>query len=319
MALTRLYQFDTGTVLAESDIEGEFDQIYGSALSLVSPLTGNLAAGGFRVTGIGLGAVTDPTVQFTGDTNTGLYSSAADTFDIATGGVRAASFGASFLLNAAPEDARTATVDVAGEIRSTTSGAPAAGIGTGLLFSAESTDENPSSFGEIDFVASDVGVGTEDTYLSILLRAAGAALDEKYRFSSTSGAGFAALFTHAVTADRTYTLPDSDETINRESGTWSDVTSSRALATVYQNTSGKKRRISVYLQGAAADEAGITIQVQSANPPTVEIAVNRNNSLAGAGVSHQAWAATEVPNNHYYRVNRDIGTETLNKWFELDE
>ena len=212
MALTRLYQFDTGTTLTESDIEGEFDQIYGSALSLVSPWTGNMAAGGNLLTGLSLGAVSAPSVSFTGDTNTGIYSSTADTVDVAVGGIRAASFGATFLLNAAPEDARTNSVDVAGEIRSTTSGAPAAGIGVGLLFSAESGDENPSSFGQVEFAATDIGAGSEDTYLSILLRAAGAALDEKYRFSSTSGAGFAALFTHANTVDMTYTLPDADST-----------------------------------------------------------------------------------------------------------
>ena len=212
MALTRLYQFDTGTVLAEADLEGEFDQIYGSSLSLVSPWTGNMAAGGNLLTGLSLGAVSGPSLQFTGDTNTGIYSSAADTVDIATGGVRAASFGASFLFAAVPEDARTNSVDVAGEVRSTTSGVPAAGIGVGLLFSAESADENPSNFGRLDFAASDVTAASEDTYASILLRVAGAALDEKYRFSSTAGSGFAALFTHAVTADRTYTLPDADTT-----------------------------------------------------------------------------------------------------------
>ena len=212
MALTRLYQFDTGTVLAEADIEGEFDQIYGSALSLVSPWTGNMAAGGNLLTGLSLGSVSGPSLQFTGDTNTGVYSSAADTLDIATGGVRAASFGASFLLSAVPEDARTNSVDVAGEVRSTTSGSPAAGIGVGLLFSAESADENPSDFGRLDFAASDIGAGTEDTYASILLRVAGRALDEKYRFGSTAGDGFTAIVTHANTADRTYTLPDADST-----------------------------------------------------------------------------------------------------------
>ena len=220
MALTRLYQFDTGTTLAEADIEGEFDQIYGSSLSLVSPWTGNMAAGGNLLTGLSLGSVSGPSLQFTGDTNTGIYSSAADTVDIATGGVRAASFGATNLVAASPEDARTATVDQAFEIRSTTSGVPAAGIGVGLLFSAESADENPSEFGRLDFAASDIGAATEDTYLSVLLRVAGGALDEKYRFSSTAGSGFAALFTHAVTADRTYTLPDTSGTLGFGGLTW---------------------------------------------------------------------------------------------------
>ena len=65
MALTRLYQFDTGTTLAESDIEGEFDQIYGQALSLISPLTGNLAAGDNDITGVDELGFTDATANAT--------------------------------------------------------------------------------------------------------------------------------------------------------------------------------------------------------------------------------------------------------------
>mgnify|MGYP001608083851 CR=1 FL=1 len=42
MALTRSNEFDTGTTLTEVKIEGEFDQIYANALSLISPLTGAL-------------------------------------------------------------------------------------------------------------------------------------------------------------------------------------------------------------------------------------------------------------------------------------
>ena len=41
MALTRVYEFDTGTALTEAEIEGEFDNIYSNALSLLSPLTGD--------------------------------------------------------------------------------------------------------------------------------------------------------------------------------------------------------------------------------------------------------------------------------------
>ena len=42
MALTRSNEFDTGTTLTEVKIEGEFDNIYSNALSLISPLSGNL-------------------------------------------------------------------------------------------------------------------------------------------------------------------------------------------------------------------------------------------------------------------------------------
>lgn len=88
----------------------------------------------------------------------------------------------------------------------TTSGSPAAGIGTGVLFRSESADEQPSDFGALDFAASDVTAGSEDTYAEVSLRIAGAALAAAYRFAAT--AAFKAIFTHANSADRTYTLPN---------------------------------------------------------------------------------------------------------------
>lgn len=105
-------------------------------------------------------------------------------------------------------DARTNTVNTPLEINAQTTGTPAIGIGTGMVFRAESSDETPSDVGQFEFVASDVGPGSEDTYFQILLRVAGAALSKAYRFIATSA--FAAIFTHANTADRTYRLSDRD-------------------------------------------------------------------------------------------------------------
>jgi hypothetical protein len=105
------------------------------------------------------------------------------------------------------EDSRTNSVatDI---VRATTSGTPAANIGVGTLYQAESADENPSNFGQIEFAASDVTPGSEDTFFQILLRTAGAALAAAYRFVITSA--FKYIFTGAPTADRTITLPDTD-------------------------------------------------------------------------------------------------------------
>lgn len=105
-------------------------------------------------------------------------------------------------------DARTSTVDASLTVGSQTTGSPAAGIGTGILIQAESADEVPSDFGQLEFAASDVGAGTEDTYFQILLRVAGAVLSAAYRFVATSV--FRAIFTHANTADRTYYFPNRD-------------------------------------------------------------------------------------------------------------
>ena len=93
MALTRLTDWNDGDTLTSAALEAEFDNIYNNALSLVSPLTGNLAAGGNIITGLGLGSASAPSLSFTSsDTNTGIYSSAADTVDIAAGGVRVSKF-----------------------------------------------------------------------------------------------------------------------------------------------------------------------------------------------------------------------------------
>ena len=61
MALTRQTEFNTGTLLTESGIEGEFDYIYNNALTLISPLTGNLACGNYNLTGLGHLLFTDNT------------------------------------------------------------------------------------------------------------------------------------------------------------------------------------------------------------------------------------------------------------------
>ena len=93
-------------------------------------------------------------------------------------------------------------------VQHTTSGAPAAGIGTGVLFNSESGDESPSNFGTVAFVADDVTAGSEDTYCLLQNRTAGAALADAYKFKRTGVGG--ALWTQANTAERTYTLPDAD-------------------------------------------------------------------------------------------------------------
>ena len=93
MALTRANDFDTGTVLTETKIEGEYDRIYtNGAGSLSSPRTADFALGAFIITGVGLGSSSAPAVSFNSDADTGIFSSAADTVDITAGSDRSASF-----------------------------------------------------------------------------------------------------------------------------------------------------------------------------------------------------------------------------------
>ncbi len=51
-----------------------------------APMSGNLAMGGQRITGLSAGTVGSPSLQPTGDTNTGIYFPAADEVAIVTGG-----------------------------------------------------------------------------------------------------------------------------------------------------------------------------------------------------------------------------------------
>lgn len=109
------------------------------------------------------------------------------------------------------EDNRTNTVVYPLTVATTTSGTPAANIGTGIKFKAESADESPSDFGALQFGASDVTAASEDTYLSVLIRRAGDALSEAFRWTSTGIHKQTHVF--AGTADRTVTWPDADISI----------------------------------------------------------------------------------------------------------
>ncbi len=157
------------------------------------------------------GTVGAPSLVITGDTDTGIFSDAANIFAIACSGVKAAQFGNFPLISVSPQNARTNSIDqTALTLRSTTSGTPATGIGTAIQFEAESADETPSILGHAGFQFNDVTAGSEDSEFVIFVRAAGAAASAGYGFNKT-GAN-KVVFAHAATADRTVTLPDSDIT-----------------------------------------------------------------------------------------------------------
>lgn len=85
MALSRIKTWGA-EVLLFTDLNAEFDNLINNAMTLLSPWTTNMAAGGYRLTGLGLGAAASPSLQFTGDTDTGIFSSGANTLDLATAG-----------------------------------------------------------------------------------------------------------------------------------------------------------------------------------------------------------------------------------------
>lgn len=97
-------------------------------------------------------------------------------------------------------------------VQHTTSGTPAAGIGTGILFNSESGDESPSNFGVLAYVSDDITAGSEDTFFLLQNRVAGAALADAYKFRRTGASG--SVLTHANTSERTYTLPNANLTFS---------------------------------------------------------------------------------------------------------
>lgn len=158
-------------------------------------------------------------------------------------------------------DSRTNTVDAPLTITSTTSGTPAAGIGTGILLRAESQDENPSDFGQVAFIASDIGSGTEDTYCEIQTRAAGAALASSYRFGRT-GTGIAE-FTHANTATRSYGLPNA--TTNLIGHDTADTLSNKTI-----DSNGTGNVITIH-SGALSTAAGNSV---SSSDTAIDVTMN---------------------------------------------
>ena len=103
-----------------------------------------------------------------------------------------------------------------------------------------------------------------------------------------------------------------------ETGTWSDVTGSRAITTVYQNTSGKKRRVAASIEAASTERQNVRFDVGSANPPTLVAGRNFHES-GSAGNNQTAPFSVEIPNNWYYRVVAVSGVPTVSSWLELDE
>ena len=119
MALSRVTVWCSGQVLTAGDLNGEFNNVLNNALSLISPLTGNLAFGGNSLTGLSAGTVGAPSLAITGDTDTGLYRPAADTPALAGAGadvIRASGIaaGVNYLLVQAAITAVAVTVQATG-------------------------------------------------------------------------------------------------------------------------------------------------------------------------------------------------------------
>ncbi len=253
--ITTLGNIATGTITASGTISG-------TAVSMSGNITsgGILAGASAAITG----AVTAATVTTTGATT-------------------------ATAVNATVEDSRTTTVATPVTITATTSETPAAGIGTGILIKAESADENPCSLGQIDFRATDVAAGSEDTEFVISNRVAGAALAPAYKLRSTGAGTY--IFTGAPTVARTITLPDTDLTLTSATPTFVLVSSqivSSPVASVYFNslsTSYSKYILVMNNVAPSTDSQGLWFRLGTDNATAISGASDytQANAVSGSG------------------------------------
>lgn len=111
------------------------------------------------------------------------------------------------------EDSTTNGVTTALTLRHTTTGTPAASIGTALAFQAESGDEDPADLGTLEMAFDDVTAGSEDATLWAKLRAGGASIARAFGFRNTGAASGYFLFSGVATANRTITIQDASDTL----------------------------------------------------------------------------------------------------------
>ena len=176
--------------------------------------------------GIVAGTAGAPAIHFSGDTNTGVYSPSADVLALATGGVErvrisdagdivVGAMSAARRLHAALDDAVNNATSIVARLTHTTSGTPAAGIGTGLEFEVETSAGNNEVGAAVDAVTTAVGAGAEAFDLVFRLMTAGAVPTEAARIKA--GGGLTVGTSSPITAGTIELGHASDTTVSRHS------------------------------------------------------------------------------------------------------
>jgi len=130
-----------------------------------------------------------PVLAFTGDSNTGIFSSDADSVDISANGTTRLQVTGTAVKSTLPTEVEVTTgttnaVTTALTVESQSSGTPAAGIGVGMDFAVETAADNVEIGAQIEAVTTDVGSDAEDVDLVVNLMEGGAAAAEKFRVAS---------------------------------------------------------------------------------------------------------------------------------------
>tara|TARA_R110000803_G_scaffold55509_1_gene112439 strand:+ start:167 stop:529 length:363 start_codon:yes stop_codon:yes gene_type:complete len=100
--------------------------------------------------------------------------------------------------------------------------------------------------------------------------------------------------------------------------TWTDVTSSRAKDTVYQNTTGKPIMISVTLTTSFTAIGQISVSSSSGSGFVIMARADGGDYYSGsAQTTHEANISLIIPNNIYYKLTGNNSTLALVAWAEL--
>ena len=133
-----------------------------------------------------------PVLAFTGDSNTGIFSSAADSVDISANGATRLQVTGTAVKSTVPTEVEvTATgagteddVITALTVEGQTDQTPAAGIGVGMDFAVETAADNVEIGAQVEAVTTNVTATEEDVDLVVNLMQDGNAAAEKFRIAS---------------------------------------------------------------------------------------------------------------------------------------
>lgn len=100
--------------------------------------------------------------------------------------------------------------------------------------------------------------------------------------------------------------------------TWTDVTSSRAKDTVYQNTTGSPIMISVTFTTAFTAVGRIEVSASSGSGFVIMASADGGDYYSStAQTAHHASVTLVIPNNIYYKLTGNNTTLALQIWTEL--
>ena len=100
--------------------------------------------------------------------------------------------------------------------------------------------------------------------------------------------------------------------------TWTDVTSSRAKATEYQNTTGKPIMVSISFIADFTNRAQFQVSATSGSGYTIIADADGGDYYsASADTDHYANITVIVPNGIYYKVIGSNNTLVMKRWAEL--